>query len=128
MQVNDLSTWDGGDWEVLGDRQAAQCQGNAFSLFGCNELIDVDRVNWLLALTAATTVAKVLPASSETSEEDVNHHGYLAGKLLSGESRTAQGHAQRLHAAAALPVISTRNLRCEEGALTGSRTASMVCP
>jgi hypothetical protein len=74
VQVGDPSSGDGGDMEVLDARQVGQCKGNSFSLFGCNELIDVDRVNRLLTFPVATTVAKGLPTSGETGKKDVSHH------------------------------------------------------
>jgi hypothetical protein len=74
VQVGDSSTRDGGDMEVLDAMQVSQRKGKAFSLFGCNELIDVDRVNRLLPFPVATTVAKGLPTSGETGKKDVSHH------------------------------------------------------
>jgi hypothetical protein len=74
VQVGDPSSGDGGDMQVLDAMQVGQCKGKSFSLFGCNELIDVDRVNRLLTFPVATTVAKGLPTSGETGKKDVRHH------------------------------------------------------
>jgi hypothetical protein len=63
MGVHGRPTGNGGNVEVLDAMQVRQRKGKAFPLFGCDELIDVDRMNRLLALTIATTVAKRLPAS-----------------------------------------------------------------
>jgi hypothetical protein len=60
--------------EVLDAMQGGQYKGKSFLLFGCNELIDVDRVNRLLTFPVATTVAKGLPASGEIGQKDVRHH------------------------------------------------------
>ena len=74
VQVNDPFTGDGGDMEVLDTMQVGQCKGKSLSFFGCNERIDLNRVNWLLTFPLATTVAKGLPASGETGKKDVSHH------------------------------------------------------
>jgi hypothetical protein len=62
--------------EVLDAMQIGQRKGKPFSFFGCDELIDIDRVNGLLACLIATTVAKRLPASRETSQKDISHNSY----------------------------------------------------
>jgi hypothetical protein len=74
VEVGDPSTGDGGDMQVLDAMQVSQRKGKAFSLFGCDEFIDVDRVNRLLTFPVATTVAKGLPTSGETGKKDVSHH------------------------------------------------------
>ena len=74
VEVGDPSTGDGGDMQVLDAMQVSQRKGKAFSLFGCNEFIDVDRVNRLRTFPVATTVAKGLPTSGETGKKDVRHH------------------------------------------------------
>jgi hypothetical protein len=74
VQVSDRSTGDGGDMQVLDAMQVGQRKGKSFSLFGCNELIDVDRVNRLLTFPVATTVAKGVPTSDETGKKDVRHY------------------------------------------------------
>jgi hypothetical protein len=66
VEVRDLPTGDGGDMQVLDAMQIGQRKGKPFSLCRCNELIDVDRMNWLIALAIATTVAERLPTSGET--------------------------------------------------------------
>jgi hypothetical protein len=62
--------------QVLDAMQVGQGKGEAFALFGRDKLIDVDRMNRLLALVIATTVAKGLPASGETREKDIGHDSY----------------------------------------------------
>jgi hypothetical protein len=59
--------------QMLDPMQAGQGKGKPFSLLGRNELIHIDRMNRLLTLIIATTVAKGLPASGETGQEDVSH-------------------------------------------------------
>jgi hypothetical protein len=76
VRVHDLPSGDSGDMEVLDAMQIGQRKGKPFSFFGCDELIDIDRVNGLLACLIATTVAKRLPASRETSQKDVSHDSY----------------------------------------------------
>jgi hypothetical protein len=75
-RVHDLPSGDGGDMEVLDAMQVGQRKGKPFSFFGCDELIDIDRMNGLLTCLIATTVAKRLPASRETSQKDVSHDSY----------------------------------------------------
>jgi hypothetical protein len=58
---------------VLDAMQVGQRKGKTFSLFGRDKLIDVDRMNRLLTLVIATTVAKGLPTSGETREKDISH-------------------------------------------------------
>jgi hypothetical protein len=74
VQVIDPSMGDRGDMKVLDTMQVGQCKGKSFSFFGCDERIDLNHVNWLLTFPVATTVAKGLPASGETSKENVSHH------------------------------------------------------
>jgi len=64
MRVRDRPTGDRGDMKVLDAVQVGQRKGKPLSLFGRDELIDIDGMNRLLALAIATTVAKGLPASS----------------------------------------------------------------
>ena len=59
--------------QMLDPMQAGQGKGKPFALLGRNELIHIDRMNRLLTLIIATTVAKGLPASGETGQEDVSH-------------------------------------------------------
>jgi hypothetical protein len=53
--------------EVLDAVQVGQRKGKAFPFFRRDKFIDIDRVNRLVAVAIATTVAKGLPASSEAS-------------------------------------------------------------
>ena len=62
--------------EVLDAVQVGQRKGKTFSLFRCDELIDVDRMNRLITRIIATTVAKGFPASGETGEKDVSHDSH----------------------------------------------------
>ena len=76
VRVHDLSTGSRGDIQLLDAMQIGQRKGKTFSLFGRDKLIHVDRVNRLLALVIATTVAKRLPASGETREKDISHGNF----------------------------------------------------
>jgi hypothetical protein len=76
VHINDLPAGSGGDMQVLDAMQVAQCKGKSFSLLGRDELIDIDRMNWLLTLLIATTVAKGLPASGKTGKKHVGHDSY----------------------------------------------------
>ncbi len=59
--------------EVLDAVHVRQRKGKPFSLFGCDEFIDIDGMNGLIARLIATTVAKRLPTSGETREKDISH-------------------------------------------------------
>ncbi len=76
VRVHGFSTGCRGDMEVLDAMQVGQRKGKTFSLFGRDKLIDVDRVNRLLTLVIATTVAKRLPASGETREKHISHDDF----------------------------------------------------
>jgi hypothetical protein len=84
MWVRDLSARNGGDMELLDAMQIRQRKGKPFPLFRCDKLIDIDCVNWLIAVLIATTVAKRLPASSKTGKKDASHDGYLSCGCGSG--------------------------------------------
>jgi hypothetical protein len=73
VQVNDLPAGSRCDMQVLDAVQVGQCKGKAFALFRGDKLIDIDRMNRLLTLVIATTVAKGLPASGKTGEKDISH-------------------------------------------------------
>ena len=62
--------------QLLDTIQVGQRKGKPFSVFGCDEDIDVDGVNGLIALLIATTVAKRLPASGQAGEKNISHEGY----------------------------------------------------
>jgi hypothetical protein len=64
MRVRGRSTRDGGDVEMLDAMQVGQRKGKPLALFGRDKLIDIDRMNRLIALAIATTVAERFPASS----------------------------------------------------------------
>ena len=74
LQVNDPCAGDGGNMKVLDTMQVSQRKGKLLSFFGCDERIDLTRVNWLLTFPLATTVAMGLPASGEAGKEDFSHH------------------------------------------------------
>jgi hypothetical protein len=76
VHINDLPAGSGGDMQVLDAMQGGQCKGKPFSLLGRDELIHIDRMNWLLTLVIATTVAKGLPASGKTGEKNVGHDSH----------------------------------------------------
>jgi hypothetical protein len=71
--------------QVPDTMQVVQRKGKPFSLFWGNQFIDVDGVNRLITLAIATTVAKKLPASGETSEKDLSH----TSRSLSGADAAA---------------------------------------
>jgi hypothetical protein len=81
--------------QVLDAMQVSQRKGKAFSLFGCDEFIDVDRVNRLLTFPVATTVAKGLPTSGETGKKAVSHHCYLLVRRMPASTCINQGQMQR---------------------------------
>jgi hypothetical protein len=63
VQVHDCPTGNRDHMEVLDAMPVGQRQSKMLPLFGRDELIDIDRVIRLIALSIATTVAKRLPAS-----------------------------------------------------------------
>jgi hypothetical protein len=65
--------------EMLDAMQVGQRKGKPLSLFGRDQLIDIDRMNRLIALAIATTVAKRFPASSYTGEKNIRHIGHPCG-------------------------------------------------
>jgi hypothetical protein len=75
-RVHRVPARDGGDMEVLDPMQVGQRKGKPFSLCRCNEFIDIDGMNRLIARLIATTVAKRLPASGETGQKDISHNGH----------------------------------------------------
>jgi hypothetical protein len=76
VHINDLPAGSGGDMQVLDAMQVSQRKGKPFSLLGRDELIHIDRMNRLLTLLIATTVAKGLPASGKTGQKDVSHDSH----------------------------------------------------
>ena len=76
VHINDLPAGNGGNMQVLDTMQVGQCKGKAFSFFGRDKLIDIDRMNQLLTLVIATTVAKGLPASGKTGEKNISHDSH----------------------------------------------------
>jgi hypothetical protein len=59
--------------ELLDAVQVCERERQAFPFRGTNELVDINRMDGLIARVIATTVAKGLPASGETCEEDIRH-------------------------------------------------------
>jgi hypothetical protein len=84
--------------QVLDAMQIGQRKGKPFSLCRCDELIDVDRMNRFIAPSIATTVAKRLPASGETSQEDVSHDSYPSRNTVA-DRRSSYGIQHDWHAA-----------------------------
>ena len=76
VHINDLPAGNGGNMQVLDTMQVGQRKGKAFSFFGRDKLVDIDRMNRLLTLVIATTVAKGLPASGQTSEKNISHNSH----------------------------------------------------
>jgi hypothetical protein len=76
VHINDLPAGNGGNMQVLDTMQVGQRKGKAFSFFGRDKLIDIDRMNRLLTLVIATTVAKGLPASGKTGEKNISHDSH----------------------------------------------------
>jgi hypothetical protein len=62
--------------QVLDAMQVSQREGKTLALFGRDQDIDIDSVNRLIAVAIATTVAKGLPASSETRQKNVGHDSH----------------------------------------------------
>jgi hypothetical protein len=77
--------------QMLDAMQVGQGKGKPFSLCGCDEHIDVDRMNGLIALLIATTVAKRLPASGQTGEKDVSHDGHSWCRAAAGREPSISG-------------------------------------
>ena len=95
--------------KVLDAMQVGQRKGKSFSLFGCDELIDVDRVNRLLTFPVATTVAKGIPASDETGKKDVSHHCHPSRTTDAGQyAIPIRDKCSGDTPAAAVPVMITR--------------------
>jgi hypothetical protein len=76
VHINDLPAGNGGNMQVLDTMQVGQHKGKAFSFFGRDKLVDIDRMNRLLTLVIATTVAKGLPASGQTGEKYISHNSH----------------------------------------------------
>ena len=76
VHLHDLPAGNGGNMQVLDTMQVGQRKGKAFSFFGRDKLIDIDRMNRLLTLVIATTVAKGLPASGKTGEKNISHDSH----------------------------------------------------
>ncbi|MGH8071548.1 MAG: hypothetical protein ACRERE_41215 [Candidatus Entotheonellia bacterium] len=68
-----LSAWHRAHMEVLDPVQICECEGKPPTLRGADELLDVNRMNRLIACLIATTVAQWLPASGKTGQEYLGH-------------------------------------------------------
>ena len=62
--------------QLLNAMQVCEGKRKALPFLGTDELIDVNRMNRLIALLIATTVAKGLPASGDTREKHISHDGH----------------------------------------------------
>ena len=76
VHMHDLPAGNRSDMEVLDAMQIGQRKGKTLSFFGRDKLIDIDRVNRLLTLVIATTVAKGLPTSGKTGEKNISHDSH----------------------------------------------------
>jgi hypothetical protein len=76
VYMHDLPAGNRSDMEVLDAMQVGQRKGKTLSFFGRDKLIDIDRMNRLLTLVIATTVAKGLPASGKTGEKNISHDSH----------------------------------------------------
>jgi hypothetical protein len=76
VHMHDLPAGNRSDMEVLDAMQVGQRKGKTLSFFGRDKLIDIDRMNRLLTLVIATTVAKGLPTSSKTGEKNISHDSH----------------------------------------------------
>ena len=76
VHMHDLPAGNRSDMEVLDAMQVGQRKGKTLSFFGRDQLIDIDRMNRLLTLVIATTVAKGLPTSSKTGEKNISHDSH----------------------------------------------------
>ena len=97
VHINDLPAGNRSDMEVLDAMQVGQRKGKTLSFFGRNKLIHIDRMNRLLTLVIATTVAKGLPASGKTGEKDVSHASHP--RCYIGLNRTHECWIRRLRVA-----------------------------
>jgi hypothetical protein len=77
-RVHGFPARDRGHMEVGDPVEIGQRKGKAFSLFRRDKLIDVNRMNRLIAALIATTVAQWFVASSEAGQKDVSHHDHLS--------------------------------------------------
>jgi hypothetical protein len=76
VHMHDLPAGNRSDMEVLDAMQVGQRKGKTLSFFGRDKLIDIDRMNRLLTLVIATTVAKGLPTSGKTGEKNISHDSH----------------------------------------------------
>jgi hypothetical protein len=76
VYMHDLPAGNRSDMEVLDAMQVSQRKGKTLSFFGRDKLIDIDRMNRLLTLVIATTVAKGLPTSGKTGEKNISHDSH----------------------------------------------------
>jgi hypothetical protein len=76
VHINDLPAGNRSDMQVLDAMQVGQRKGKTFSFLGRDKLIDIDRMNRLLTLVIATTVAKGFPSSGKTGEKNISHDNH----------------------------------------------------
>jgi len=72
-RIHGRSTGDGLHMQVGDPMQVGQCKRKAFSLFGRDKLIDIDRMNRLITVLIATTVAQWVVASGEAGQKNLGH-------------------------------------------------------
>jgi hypothetical protein len=75
-RVHGVSTRDGLHMQVGDPMEVGQRKGKAFSLCRRDKLIDINRMNRLIAILIATTVAQWFIASGEAGQKDIGHHDH----------------------------------------------------
>jgi hypothetical protein len=73
--------------KVLDPMEVGQRKGKAFSLFGRDKVIDVNRMNRLITRLIATTVAQWFVASSKASQKDVSHNDHPSSNTDADRNR-----------------------------------------
>ena len=71
--------------EVLDAVYILEGKSKPLPVLGTDQLIDVERMNRLIAFPIATTVAKRLPASGEAGEKDISHNGHSCYRTATGQ-------------------------------------------
>jgi hypothetical protein len=75
-RVHGVSTRDGLHMQVGDPMEVGQRKGKAFSLCRRDKLIDINRMNRLITILIATTVAQWFIASGEAGQKDIGHHDH----------------------------------------------------
>jgi len=68
-----LAARHGSDIEVLHAVHVVEGKGKSLPILGTDQLVDIKRMNRLIAGLIATTVAQGFPASGETGEKQLGH-------------------------------------------------------